>query len=510
MRLSRIGVCCIVLALCGGGLGVGPAQAAETKDATYASPEDCNNPSGANGSEIEFVYAWAPDSADNSGSLLTYMSNTVKYFVKVLDFSSGPRYDQDWRFECGGNSFADIGVVPLTTPVNGTDEGLDPAGTKLNVDDVIRELKVAGKDWSLSSQRVYSVWLDIDPGECMASKNGHNTASTDDDTLDCINGGTARENHYGVVALPGSRPATAPLKSELHEITHVLVDTPFHCKDGGDAVPEGRDPSDPTVAGTQGFNEQTGDKTAAGTGNDRDCAVDVLGDDRHSQDPGYNAAPGEGLCSPVQLDCDKDDYYSAAEAYGGPNQLDPSSSDACTDTTNNHGSVGLCNLAESPYLANLQETSGALCFDRSATTGTEVPDRFELGAITVASLDGRDFIDDRGRYQTNFFCSGDSDDTIHGGASPDNIAAGAGADSIFGGPGGDVIYDGPGPDYIEGGQGTDDIVYWCDDNGDGARQTSEARGIEVETWVKGICAAENFKSSDYDDIIEKGYNGSGI
>lgn len=359
------------------------------------------------------------------------MRDNIKFAERLMSYGSGPWREQQFRWYCSG-------TTPVITQVTITAVGSDNKITDGEIEAALEGTASNPGPWRDGD--LHPTWLNLGPNDCYANNNG--TCRTNPFVLGCAAGGIDGELIYGFggAVLNGNETGTSTHKyTTVHETLHCL--------------------GAPDVYAKSSFYHR----------------------DSHEIMTTFRPTAGS-YCQRVQLDCNKDEWYSTLEASGATApQWEPWS----------HGMDG-SNTAESVYLTPITSTSPTLyCAGTAAGTNTfdEADDTFTggTGVNIIVLLDGDDWADTDGG--TDKICGGDGDDYIHGQAEDDVLVGAGGKDELHGGTGNDTIYDGYGLDYVYGGAGTDTLVQ-CDD---GAGETIPNNDIEV--FQTGECKGRNFSTT---------------
>lgn len=357
--------------------------------------------------------------------------DNIKFAERLMSYGTGPWREQQFRWYCSG-------TTPVVSQLRIGAVGTDNKITYSEVNNALETSIYRDAD-------LHPLWLNLGPSDCLAFDNG--TCTGNDFILTCSGNssgaGLSSELTYGFGGdvVYGNNAGTATNK-------YVAVHEALHCLGA------------PDVYAKSNFAAK----------------------DTHDIMTGYAPASG-AYCQRVQLDCNKDEWYSSLRATGGSvPQWNPSA----------HGTDG-SNTATSIYLTTISLTNPTL-YCAGVAVGTtnkfdEAPDTFNGGSGSnyITLLDGDDWADTDGG--TDKICGGDGADYMHGQGEDDVLVGAGGDDQLHGGTGNDTIYDGYGYDVVYGGGGTDTLIVCQDGTG------YNIPNNDIEVFQNGDCKGRNFSTT---------------
>ena len=356
--------------------------------------------------------------------------DNIKFAERLMSYGTGPWREQQFRWYCSGTTPI---VSQLTIGAVGTDNKI----TYSEVDAALEGSVYRDGD-------LHPLWLNLGPSDCLAFDDG--TCTGNPFLVNCegpAGSGLSAEMTFGFTGdvVFGNQAGTSTNK-------YVAVHESLHCLGAPDVY----------------------------------AKANFAPKDTHEIMTGYTPVAGS-YCQRVQLDCNKDEWYSSLLAVGGSvPQWNPSA----------NGTDG-SNTATSIYLTSISTTNPAL-YCAGSTVGTtnkfdEVRDVFNggSGSNIISLLDGDDWADTDGGADT--ICGGDGADYLHGQSDNDVLVGAGGNDELHGGTNNDTIYDGYGVDVIYGGGGTDTLIQ-CND---GAADSVPSN--DIENYQTGDCKGRNFSTT---------------
>lgn len=410
-------------------LGVAAIAGATVAAPAPAFADTCPG-QGPNGEQIRLVYAVPNNRTSMLGTREAYFRSVITYMDNVLDYSSGPKYDQDIRYRC---SAGQVTIEPVSL-----DFGFNPVANDPDTIDWWQVANAVRSEVIAGTHDKALIWVE-DNGD------GQVCCYTDDQGVELSADGLSAR-HSSVLAYPYDYAMEK--KVEMHELWHIMCQNP----DTNSCAPHVR-----------------ADDLKTDEDGSLDESIDILGGD---------TLESNHMCGRVQVDCGKNNYYSAGKAAGEINRFDPNSP--------------WPNTATSPWLTPVTlANSGITCAGLSGSYfqyHTEDDDVLTgWNAAIVSLLDGNDSWDPgAGVAGNNTACGGDGADTLMGRDGTDTLVGGAGGDTLHGGAGDDAIYDGPGRDFIDGGGGVD-TFYSCSDMNE-----DTVANIENPVVVDANCYRGNF------------------
>ena len=325
---------------------------------------------------------------------------SVEFVDALMSYATGPWREQHLLWYCSGET-------PVVEEVT-----IGPVGNdnQMTLSEIHRGLRSGIKDRDL-----HPLWLNLGPGDCVALSDG--TCDATPFIIHCggpSGAGLSTEVDYGfsgAVLFGDEAPSTMDKYTAVHET--------FHC------------------VGAPDLHSHR---------------------DTHDIMSGFSPKPGSS-CELVQLDCNKDQWYSSLLAAGGsvPQWLPEIRHDF---------RLGGSNSATSIYLTPITSTSPTVYCDGTEIGTEELFDeaadsfRGDAKRDVISLFDGDDLA--YAGKGNDKLCGGDGNDHIYGQGGADVLVAAGGNDELYGGPGDDVIYDGYGSDRIVGGRGRD-VLYQCFD-----------------------------------------------
>ena len=354
---------------------------------------------GTDGPRIEVHYFVPEGKASQWAARETELQTIVDRFDRMLNYSSGPWRDQDWRWYCPN------GEVAITQAA-----GVPAVSGGVRTDQLSQWL--AENDYD--DGNVHIAFVEMSTSDCF---------------LDSQAGCPSPEHRKEYWHTGGDSP-TAPFTGP-HSFSYVMINA---------SAPFGIASRDYTTLHEAG-HEALGAK-------DIYLRADYIEEpDLHEMDlmASHLRFPNSN-CARVQLDCGKDQWFSSMRV-----------GDSWTGVYNNSSqSVYLTPpvpTEQAVYCGGDGIGTARHGEERDVFTGTSVSNDISL-------LDGND--EASGWGSADNLCGGDGPDTLKGDDGNDVLIGSGGGDTIRGGNGDDIIYDGWGLDDIDGGPGND-TIYRCDD-----------------------------------------------